>query len=465
MTGRYDWVVIGAGPAGQKAAIQAAKAGGRVAVVERGRHVGGECVHRGTIPSKALRETAVQLRQARRSPIAVDLPAQTPLSTLLGRVTSIVRSHVRVQNDQLERNGVELIHGRARFADPHTLQVQPPRGDALSVRAERFVVATGSVPRRPPEVPIDHEFVLDSDSILSQPYLPERLVVLGGGVIACEYATVFHELGVQVTVVDRASRPLGFMDADLSQVVVDALDQGASRYLPGRQVTSIERHAIDVVATLDDGTMLSADKVLVALGRVANVADLGLFELGVEATRRGQVKVDDAFRTAIPHILAVGDVIGFPALAATSMEQGRRAVRLALGMSVTDPGHACPVGIYTVPELASVGLTEAQALEAHGEIRVGTCDFSEVARGQISGHSGLLKLLATADGTRLLGVHVAGDSATELVHIGQLALLTQQRPSVFVDNTFNFPTMALAYRIAALALEQPSALRRDLALV
>lgn len=455
----FDWVVIGAGPAGQKAAIQAAKAGQRVAVVERGRNVGGECVHRGTIPSKSLREMAIRLQQLRRTPLATKLPLDTPMADLLGSVSDVVEAHVRFQLDQLQRNGVTVFHGRARFDGPHHVEVQRPRGASERIGADRFVIATGSMPRRPPGVPIDHRLVLDSDSILSQPYLPRRLVVLGAGVVACEYATVFKELGSEVTIVDRGERPLGFMDPDLSQELVSSFETGGCRYLPSRSLEGIERGHFDVTVHLEGGEALQADKVLVALGRTANVERLGLAELGVRQTRRGHVEVDEAYRTSVPHVLAIGDAIGFPALAATSMEQGRRAVRLALGMPVNEASHAVPIGIYTLPELASVGATEAEALALAGAIRIGRCNFDEVARGQIAGEGGMLKLIATADGARILGVHAIGSKATELIHLGQLALLGEQPPSVFVDNTFNFPTLAEAYRIAALALDRESSLR------
>ncbi|HHO51853.1 MAG TPA: Si-specific NAD(P)(+) transhydrogenase [Deltaproteobacteria bacterium] len=455
----FDWVVIGAGPAGQKAAIQAAKAGHRVAVVERGRHVGGECVHRGTIPSKALREMASRLRHLRQTPVAVQLPQDTPMASLLGSVSGIVDAHVHYQLDQLQRNGITVIHGRARFVDPHHVEIQPPRGQPERIGADRFVIATGSVPRRPPGVPIDHRLVLDSDSILSQPYLPRRLAVLGAGVIGCEYATVFKELGSQVTLIDRAPRPLAFMDPELSERLVQRFEGGGCRYLPERSIEGIERGHVDVRVCLGDGAVVETDKVLVALGRTANVERLGLSELGIARTRRGHVEVDEAYRTSVPHVLAIGDAIGFPALAATSMEQGRRAVRRALGLSVNEASHAVPIGIYTLPELASIGATEDEALERCSAIRIGRCDFAEVARGQIAGEDGMLKLIATADNARILGVHIFGGKATELIHLGQLALLGDQPPSVFVDNTFNFPTLAEAYRIAALALERETALR------
>lgn len=461
MTRHFDWVVVGGGPAGQKAAVQASKAGQTVAMIEKGRRIGGECVHRGTIPSKALRETALSMAKTRSQATALRASSLESLSlhTLIGRVDQVVDAHVAFQEDQISRNGIELVHGLARFVDARHLQVQRPGGDTMALTADRFVVATGSIPWTPPGLDVDHEFVLDSDSILSQPYLPDSLLVIGGGVIACEYATVFKQLGCNVMMVDRGERPLSFLDRDLSDAMLASFVGDGCRYLPRNEVRSIERTTISVRAKLRNGEVLTAEKALVAAGRTAHLAPLGLIDLGVETTQRGHVKVDAEYRSSIPHILAVGDVIGFPGLASTSMEQGRRAVRLALGLPVTDADIAFPLGIYSIPEFASVGLTEAQALEAHGEIRVGTCNYDEVARGQISGTRGMLKLLSTPDRSRLLGVHVAGNSATEIVHLGHMALIGRMPPSVFVDYTFNFPTLAEAYRIAALALERPTALR------
>ncbi|MEM6929911.1 MAG: FAD-dependent oxidoreductase, partial [Myxococcota bacterium] len=325
------------------------------------------------------------------------------------------------------------------------------------------VVATGSMPRHPPGFPIDHERVLDSDSILGQPYLPRRLVVVGGGVVASEYATVFQRLGTEVTLIDKASRPLGFMDEDLtSRLLADFRSRGGQVFTE-TTVVGVKTTFGRVDLELLDGTTLEAETVLVALGRVANVGPLGLEALGVELTNRGHVSVDERFRTSVPHILAVGDAIGFPALAATSMDQGRRAVRLAVGLDVEDTDHQTPIGIYTMPELASIGLTEAQALETHESVRVGIGDFSEIARGRIADSEGMLKLVTTASGQRILGVHIVGNGATELIHVGQMAMAGGLPPSAFVDSTFNFPTLAEAYRVAAFALHKPTALRSALA--
>jgi NAD(P) transhydrogenase len=461
---RYDVVVVGAGPAGQKAALQAAEAGRTVAIVDQQREVGGDCVHRGTIPSKALRETALQISRARRTVAEVALPPLTPLASLLGRVGEIIDRHVAVQSGQLERAGITVLPGRATFTSPGHLQVQPVRGAPYVLTASTFVVASGSVPRDPPECPVDHADVLDSDSILSLDYLPQSLVVLGGGVIACEYASTFAELGVEVTVVDSGPRPVSFMDTELSEALLRAWDAVGCRHLPGRSVTRLGRGVGATTVYTADGGSVSAEKVLVALGRVANVAHLGLDAAGVVRTARGQVAVDATYRTNVSHIYAVGDVVGFPALAAASMEQGRRAMRHALGLPVPDGVPMIPIGIYTIPELGQVGLTEAEALAQHGAIRVGRCRFDEVARGQISGErEGVLKLVADERGERLLGVAAAGADANDLVHLGQLAMLGNLPPSTFVDAVLNFPTWGEAYRIAALSLQRAEVQRRVVA--
>lgn len=459
MSERYDVAVIGAGPAGQKAAICAVKAGRTAIVVERARQVGGDCVHRGTIPSKALRETALKLLRVQQTAADVRLRPDTPLRDLVGRVGDVVADQVRTQVDQLRRNGVEVRLGRARFADPHRLLVQPVRGPETEITADIVVIATGSVPRQPDECGIDHADVLDSDSILSLPYVPRSLVVLGGGVIGSEYASTFAALGAQVTLVDRAPRPLGFMDPELTDSLLQSWTGRGLLHLPGRTATHIERGKGSAVCHLSDGSAVGADKVLVALGRVANVADLDLERARVRCTKRGQVQVDDRYETSAEGVFAVGDVIGFPALAATSMEQGRRAMLHALGQPVPAEWPPLPVGIYTLPSLASVGATEEAALRTHGAIRVGRCFFDEVARGHITQErTGFLKLVADADGGRILGVHAIGGEAPDLVTVGQVAMLGGLGLSDFVDTVFNFPTWSQAYRVAGLAALRDDAL-------
>jgi NAD(P) transhydrogenase len=451
----FDLVVIGGGPAGQKAAVQAAKAGRRALLIDREADAGGACVRFGTIPSKTLRETAVAFEAfGRRTGGVVDVrvPPAARLAGLMSRLDDVVAGNARVLADQLARNGVEVWHGRARFVGPHEIQVVDVHGAVRRARGAAIVVASGSSPRTPPNVPVDHEHVLDSDSILSLAWLPRTLIVLGGGVIASEYASVFAALGTEVTMVDAAPRPLGFLDAELVAGFSAAFARMNGRFIGSRRAAHVAWNGLDAVdVRLDDGTALSAEKLLCALGRTANLDGLDIAAAGLVAGARGTLEVDACFRTAVPHVYAVGDVIGPPALAATAMEQGRRAACHALGLPLNGRGELVPVGVYTVPELACVGLDEEAARTRHGGAIVGRAKFEELARGRIAGvEGGLLKLVADPAGERLLGVHVVGEGATELVHVGQMAILGGLSVDAFVDHAFNFPTLAEAYRVAAL---------------
>ncbi len=464
----HDLIVIGAGPAGQKAAIQGAKAGLRVVVVDRDRRVGGACVYRGTIPSKTLRETALAITQVRQRAPGVtsgDLGTHTEIYTLMQRLEQVINAHGRFLSDQLLRNEVELVRGLAKIIGPGQIEVRGVRGRTTVLRSPRVVIATGSRPRKPPEIPVDHERVFDSDSLLSMVYLPESLTVLGAGVIATEYASIFLELGVKVTIVDRGPRPVAFMDPELSNHFIKAFEDAGGRYLSDRNIASMYWDGVsEVVTELSDGEVIRSEKAFCALGRVANVEGLGLENIGINLTRRGHIPVDAAFCTTVPGHYAVGDVIGFPALASTSMEQGRRAVLHALNMPVSEDMKVVPVGIYTIPEMSSVGLSEAEAQEKYGEIRVGRASFDEVARAHIQGDiSGLLKLVARAEDNVLVGIHVIGAGAAELVHLGQIAMMSGWTAERLVHTTFNFPTLAECYRMAALDLVSDEARHRPAA--
>jgi NAD(P) transhydrogenase len=453
----YDLVVVGGGPAGQKAAVQGAKAGARVLLIERAKSAGGACVRYGTIPSKTLRETALSLGKFRRLTahvMDVELPAQLQMSSLMERKEQVVAAHERYMQAQLERNGIEVQQGVARFTSSTTLEIKLLDGKKRQLSSRYFVIAAGSVPRTPDNVPVDHEHVLDSDSLLSLSYLPESLVVLGAGVIACEYASIFAALGVKVTVIDKGERPLGFMDPELVEHFVRELRQAGGEFLGQRTLESVTFDGISRVETrLSGGELITSEKLFCALGRVAPVAELGLDAAGVKLTSRGLIEVDGSLRTSAPNVYAAGDVIGPPALASTSMEQGRRAACHALGLDLGQQGELAPAGIYTMPELGSVGLTEQQARERFGDVLVGRAKFEEVARGQISAaENGLLKLIAHPTTGVVLGAHAAGESATELVHIGQMACIAQLGFETFIDTVFNFPTFAEAYRVAAFDL-------------
>lgn len=455
-----DVAVVGGGPAGIAAALEAAHNGKRVVLVDEDRDVGGACVKRGTIPSKTLRETAVSLEMlSKKSGGVVDLalPDDTALASLLSRTREVVAAHERVWGRHLNEAGVDVVHGRVRFdkdRGDHTLVVQTVRRERFAITATTIVLATGSRPRTPPNVPVDHEVILDSDSILSLPWLPKSLIVLGGGVIATEYAAIFASLGVDVVMIDKGPRPLAFLDAEIVDAFLAHFADNGGRFKGGRTLDDVGLDGGGARVVLDDGGVFCADKVLCCLGRVANVENLKLDAIGLAPDPRGLMAVDERYRTALPHILAVGDVIGPPSLASTSMEQGRQAGRVACGLPLsTTTTSMVPVGVYAIPEMAAVGLDEAEAKKQGVAVVVGRAAFGDTARGVIAAsEGGLLKLVVSADHQRVLGVQAVGEGAAELVHLGLMAMLGGLPPSVFVEQAFNFPTMAEAYRVAALDL-------------
>jgi NAD(P) transhydrogenase len=453
-TRHYDIVVVGSGPSGHKAAICGAKAGRRVLIIEEERGVGGACVHQGTIPSKTLRETAVTIRQFQRRTggiLDVVIPDDVQVRSLMVKLDDVVRAHESFMADQLRRNGVERLHGRGRFVGLREIEVRGVDGTAIRVTGDLVIIATGSRPRVPEGIPIDHEHILDSDSLLSMIYLPRSLTVLGAGVIACEYASIFACLGVEVVMLDKAPRPIGFLDPELTFRFVRLFEQMGGRFVANAVVESVEWDGVSaVVTTLKGGEQFRSDKLVSALGRVANVERLDLSQTGLAPNSRGFIEVDAQYRTKVPGICAVGDVIGAPSLASTGMDQGRRAVCHALGLDPGAPTELVPLGVYTVPEMSSVGLTEAEAVSRFGQAVVGRAQFHELARGQISSaQDGLLKLVADPAG-KLVGVQIIGEGAAELIHVGQMALLGRLDIRAFVDNAFNFPTLAEGYRVAAL---------------
>jgi NAD(P) transhydrogenase len=454
-TADYDIIVIGSGPAGQKAAIQGAKAGQRVLVIEQGSRVGGACVHHGTIPSKTLRHSALTLLNFKRhfgAIVPLTLRPDLELGSLMSHLDHVVRAHERYMAEQLARNGIDQWHGRARFLGPRLLEVLALDGSCTRVTGEIMVIATGSRPRTPEDIPVDHEHILDSDSLLSMLYLPASLTVLGAGVIASEYASIFASLGVQVTMIDRSERPVSFLDPELADCFVRGFAANGGRYLAQQEITTVVWDgASTVITTLKGGAEVRSEKLFCALGRLPNLDGLNIMAAGVRLTERGFIAVDEHCQTSAPHIYAVGDVIGPPSLASCAMEQGRRAMRHALGLAVGNPPEMIPIGIYTIPEIASVGLNEHEARQRYGAIVVGRAPFAELARGQIGGITdGLLKLVADAQGQRLLGVQIIGEGATELIHVGETGLLAGCNVDAFIDHIFNFPTLAEAYRVAAL---------------
>jgi NAD(P) transhydrogenase len=451
----YDVVVIGSGPAGQNAAVEAASLGGRVLIIERERHVGGACVQYGTIPSKTLRETALTLTAFRRRSggiYEISHDSQLSISSLMTRLEKVVRAHQNATQQCLDMANVERAQGKASFISPNEIAIRDIAGNTTIASAHHVVVATGSRPRNPPNADVDHENIFDSDSVLSMTYLPSSMVVLGGGVIACEYASTFASLGVKVTIVDKWPSPLGFLDSDLVDVFLKQFRANGGEFRGDTVVSSIDWDGVSAARVfLEGGEVLTADKALIAQGRIANLDKLDIENAGLEATDRGLLAVNEFCQTAVPNIYAVGDTIGPPALASASMEQGRRAMRHAFSGELHSSSSLIPAGIFTIPEMATVGLTEQQVIEQHGAAMVGRVDFGRLARAHIMASSaGVLKLVADPTGHKLLGIQIAGNGATELVHLGQMALLNDMSVDTFATTIFNFPTMAEGYRLAAL---------------
>ncbi len=458
VTEHFDAVVIGSGPAGQKAAITCAEHGQHVALIDRDKGVGGACVRHGAVPSKTLREVAITFDKLRRltgRSATSWLSENTLFASLLPRKDAVVDAHEAYMRGQLARTGVELRGGTARFRSHREVEARDAAGRSSRITADNFFIATGSSPRAPDNVSVDHQHILDTTSILELKYVPRSLVVLGSGVIACEYASIFSALGVPVTMVHTERAPLAFLDPDLVSCFVDEFAARQGSYLGGARVDGAAWNGLyGVDVSLSNGSVIAADKVLCALGRNANVRGLGLERAGVQLNHRGHVQVDRHFRTSAPNVYAVGDVIGPPALASTSVEQGHRAAQHALGVPIEHPASSVPTSIFTIPEISSIGLTEAQAVTEFGDARTGSARFAEVARGQISDNvRGHLKLVADpAD--RIVGAQIAGESASELIHIAQMATLGRLSIEKFVDEAMVFPSLAEAFRIAALDLLQ-----------
>jgi len=454
---KFDVVVIGSGPAGQNAAMEAAQRDARVLIIEQEPQVGGACVQYGTIPSKTLRETALTLTAFQRRSgdvYRISRDAELSICSLMKRLNEVVHAHQETTRRFLEQSNVARAYGRATFVSPNEIAITKVKGERSSVNAANIIIATGSRPRNPPNIDVDHENILDSDSILSMTYLPRSILILGGGVIACEYASTFASLGVKVTLLDKAPMPLGFLDPELVDYFVMQLKVNGGEFRGHCEIESVEWDGIcSVRAKLKTGEVLTADKAFVALGRVANLDNLQIDKAGLLASPRGLLEVNEFCQTCVPHIYATGDTIGPPALASASMEQGRRAACHALSGRMHAGLGSLPAGIYTIPEIATVGLTEQQAIQKVGTPMVARVNFDQVARAHImASTSGVLKLVTDERGDKLLGVQIAGDGATELIHLGQMAIIGEMSVDTFANATFNFPTMAEAYRIAALEI-------------
>jgi len=449
MTDTYDFdlVAIGSGPAGQRAAVQAAKLGKRVGVIEKNRCVGGVCVETGTIPSKTFREAVWAVS------VAPPTAARPTAEQLLVRVSEVVRREIDVLDNQLRRNDITVIRGEAQFQDPHTLLVRSEHG-SRTVRASTIVVAVGTRAVTPPGSVVDGEVAITSDDIIRLKRLPRAMTVVGGGVIGIEYASIFAVLGIEVTVIERRDRVLDFVDRE---IVDELVHQMRKRNVTFRFGETVERFEVSegpprrAVLFLESGKRIVSDLVLFSAGRTGATDRLNLAAAGLASDDRGRLGVDASFRTSVPHVYAAGDVIGHPSLAATSSEQGRLAACHAFGVPAGTMGSHFPVGIYAIPEISMVGATEQELTQAKVPYEIGVARYREIARGQILGDdSGLFKMLFHRDDRRLLGAHAIGTQATELIHIGQAVLGLGGGLEYFMRTVFNYPTLAECYKVAAL---------------
>jgi NAD(P) transhydrogenase len=456
MTYDYDLVCIGSGPAGQRAAVQAAKLGKRVAVVEKRRCVGGVCLDTGTIPSKTLREAVITYSgiagQGDRLPWA-RIDERPSIQQLLAGVDRVVAREVEVIEHQLRRNDVAVLFGEAVFDDPHALVIRSERG-TRRITAEFVVIAVGTEPASPPGVQADGEIVLTTDDIVRLPQLPRTMAVVGAGVIGIEYASIFAAVGVGVTLVERREHVLEFLDREIVEELIHQMRNRNVIFRFGEAVASLavgEGPPRRAVLNLESGKRIVADMVLFSAGRGPATERLNLAAAGLAADARGRIAVDEHFRTAVPHIFAAGDVIGYPSLAATSSEQGRLAACAAFGVEAGVLESHFPVGIYAIPEISMVGAPEHELTAGKVPYETGVARYREVARGQIVGdQSGMFKMLFHRETRRLLGIHCIGTGATELVHVGQAVLGLGGGLDYFMKTVFNYPTLAECYKVAAL---------------
>jgi NAD(P) transhydrogenase len=452
---KYDVVVIGSGPAGEGAAMMLSKNHRRVAVVERYEEVGGGCTHWGTIPSKALRHAVKTLSDVRKNPLLRKISAglSVTLPQLLSTANSVIESQVQMRQRFYDRNRVPILEGSAKFIDAHTLQVAPAVGEAFQVQAEQFVIATGSRPYHPPGLDFSHPRVLDSDSVLRYPDSPFHVTIYGAGVIGCEYASIFLNMGIKVTLVNTQDRLLSFMDEEIAEALSYHLRDQGCIIRHNEQFDHLEARAEDVVLHLKSSRSIKSDVLLWANGRTGNTDGMNLEAVGLQPNQRGQIAVNERYQTSVANIYAVGDVIGPPALASAAYQQGS-----SVGQYILNPDaplrrlDLMPSGIYTIPEISSVGRTEKELQEAGIPYEIGHTHFKSLARAQMTSQPvGMLKILFNAKTLEVLGVHCFGDNASEIVHIGQTVMASRDINNLryFIDTTFNYPTMAEGYRIAA----------------
>ncbi|MGI9072066.1 MAG: Si-specific NAD(P)(+) transhydrogenase [Bryobacteraceae bacterium] len=450
----YDLVVIGTGPAGQRAAIQGAKSGKRVAIIEKRDVIGGVGINTGTIPSKTLREAVLHLSGYNYQSIygvSYRVKEKITMADLAFRVQHVIKTEIDVTQAQLSRNGIEVLTGLGSFKDPTTVQVTNLRGPT-EIKADKIIIATGTRPASSPKVPINARTIINSDQILEMPSVPRTLLVVGGGVVGVEYTCMFAALGVRVTLIERRPRLLEFADSEIVEALSYHLRDHRVTMRLNEEVQSVEETAdgAGVIAYLESNKKVPGDALLYAVGRQGNVDELDLPAAGLEADSRGRIAVNEHYQTSQPNIYAVGDVIGFPSLASVSMEQGRIAAAHAFNKPIASNSNYFPFGIYTIPEISFIGKTEEQLTDEDVPYEVGVAYYREIARGQIRGDTtGRLKLIFHRENLDLLGVHIIGEGASELLHIGQAVLILKGKVDYFVNTVFNYPTLAECYKAAA----------------
>jgi NAD(P) transhydrogenase len=450
----YDLLVIGTGPAGQKAAVQAAKLGKKVGIIERKEVVGGVCINTGTIPSKSLREAVLYLsgfRQRNLYGAGYRLKETITIEDLAFRANHVVTNEVRIVENQMARNRVDMLYGTASFVDPHRMRIEQA-GSAVEHDADFIVIAVGTEPARPTDIPFDDESIIDTDGLLRLKRIPGSIVIVGGGVIGTEYASILATMGVPVTLIDKRPRLLEFVDAEIIEALQQQMKAIGVTLYHDEEVLEIEKEAEGRVhVRLQQARPIQAATLMYAIGRIGATRGLNLEAVGLQADSRGRLAVNQHFQTAVPHIYAAGDIIGFPALASTSMQQGRHASCHAFGQPDRTDTDLLPYGIYAIPEISMVGKTQEELTKTDASYGVGIARYKEIARGQLIGDvSGLLKLLFNRHTHELLGVHAIGEGATELIHIGQAVMAYHGKIDYFIDTVFNYPTLAECYKVAAL---------------
>ncbi len=452
---QYDAIVLGAGPGGEGASMKLAKGGKKVALVDQRQQLGGNCTHVGTIPSKALRQTVFNIMRYQRDPLfqKVGEWKQVPLSEVLQNAHKVIQAQVDTHTRFYERNEIDIHHGQAYLQDEHTLIVNTLDGGKETLSFDQLVIATGSRPYQPAELDFSHPRVFDSDKILTLDYPIHKIIIYGAGVIGCEYASIFIGLDHKVDLINTQSQLLNYLDTEISDALSYYLRELGVLIRHNEQIDHLETHDDYVILHLQSGKKIKADAILWSNGRSGNTDNLGLENIGLTPNSRGQLAVNNEYQTTVPHVYAAGDVIGWPSLASAAYDQGRCAAANMLGEKDVQPIVNVPTGIYTIPEISSIGKTEQELTQEKIPYEVGQSSFRHLARAQITGETvGVLKILFHRETLEILGIHCFGNNAAEIIHIGQAIMLSPCNNSLnyFTTTTFNYPTMAEAYRVAAL---------------